>query len=204
MGAKALTAIGGETLDPAGTPYASPEPDAFYVKWLSVKSDGLLAKTGEIGPFDQTQSRYHPIITTLIRTGTSLAGQRIWVALSSADLSASDGVGALAIRYIGLRFSTQARDTDWQLGSGDGKTGTVNDTGVAVQPNTAYLIQLNWSVDGQLSCLINNISCAAKTTNLDTGNATDLGVDCVTSNLGSTTVSESIAYIGLRYDGNNF
>ena len=153
-----------------GTASASAQPDAFYVRWLS--GAALKKVAGEVGPFDQTQSRYHPIYIALVRTGSSIAQQRIWVALSSAELSQTDGVGAIATRYIGVRFSTAAGDTTWKLASGDGTTGSVNDTAVLVQPNTFYLIQLNWSIDGQLSCQINNISCAAKTTNLDTGNAT--------------------------------
>ena len=126
------------------------------------------------------------------------------MALSSADLSQTDGVGAAATKYIGVRFSTSAGDTDWQLASGDGTTGSVQDTGIAVQPNTAYLIQLNWSIDGQLDCLINNVSCAAKTTNLDTGDATNLGVDVVATTLAAAPVVQSAAYITLRYDGNDF
>ena len=202
MHAKALTAVAGEELLPTGSTSASPQPDAFYVQWLSSGTKNKFG--GEIGPFDQTESRYHPIFTALVRTGSSIANQRIWVALSSGDLSQTDGVGSLATRYVGLRFSTSAGDVDWQLASGDGTTGSVIDTGITVQPNTSYLIQLNWSVDGQLDCLINNISCAAKTTNLDTGNPTNLGVDCVTTNLGTTSVSEKISYLNLLYDGNNF
>jgi len=202
MNAKALTAIGGEALTPTGTATASPQPDAFYVQWQSAATAKKFA--GVAGPFFQTQSRYQPIYTALIRTGSSIAQQRIWVALASADLSQGDGVGATATRYIGVRFSTSAGDTDWQLASGDGATGSVQDTGVAVQPNTAYLIQLNWATTGQLDCLINNISCAAKTTNLDTGNPTDLGVECLTTTLNGAPVSESVSYISLLYNGNDF
>jgi hypothetical protein len=202
MKAKVLTAIGGEALTSVGAASASPQPDAFYVRWLSSATANKTA--GEVGPFTQTQSRYNPIYTALIRTGSNIASQRIWVALSSADLSQTDGAGATAIRYIGVRFSTSAGDTDWQLASGDGATGSVEDTGVAVQPGTAYLIQLNWSISGQLDCQINGVSCAAKTTNLDTGNPTDLGVDCVTTNLGSTAAAQIISYISLLYNGNDF
>jgi hypothetical protein len=202
MTSTALTAIGGATLTPVGTASASPQSDAFYVQWLSGASATKTA--GEVGPFTQTQGRYRPIFTALIRTGASISKQRIWIALSSADLSQTDGVGSLATRYIGLRYSTSAGDTDWQLASGDGTAASVDDTGIAVQPNTYYLIQLNWSVDGQLSCLINNVSCAAKTTHLDIGGTTDLGVDCVATPLGTVAVSEMISYINLLYNGNNF
>jgi len=202
MHATSLTAIGGGALTPAGTASSNPQSDACYVRWLTPATAKKTA--GEVGPFDQTQSRYHPIYTALIRTGTSIAHQRIWVALSSADLSGTDGAGATAIRYIGVRFSTSAGDADWQLASGDGTAGSVQDTGVAVQPSTAYLIQLNWSVDGELDCVINGITCAAKFTNLDTGNATNLGVDCVTTTLAATPAAESISYISLLYDGNDF
>jgi hypothetical protein len=207
MDVKALTTVGGETLIPMGSASGSPQTDAFYVKWLSAATAKKVA--GEVGPFTQTQSRYRPIFTALIRTGSSIASQRIWVALTSADLSQTDGIGALATRYIGVRFSTAAHDTDWELASGDGTTGSVQDTGIAVQPNTAYLITLDWSIDGQLTCLINGLDCATKTTNLDTvteGNsgATDLGVDCATTNLGTSPVTDLTSYISLRYNGNNF
>lgn len=214
MSAKVLTAIGGEVLVPAGTASASPQPDAFYVQWLSKNGSGSSSSgagasstagiAGEVGPFTQTESRYQPIYTALIRTGTSITNQRIWVALTSASLSKSDGVGSLSTRYIGVRFSTLAGDIDWQLASGDGTTGSAIDTGIPVQANTFYLIQLNWATNGQLDCQINGISCTAKTTNLDTGNPTELGVDCATTTLISTPVAHSIAYISLLYDGNDF
>jgi surface antigen len=202
MTAKVLTAIGGQTLLPLGTASASPQLDAFYLELLSLATAKKTA--GEVGPFNQTESRYHPVYTALIRTGTSIAQQRIWVALSSADLSQSDGVGALPTRYIGLRYSTSANDTDWQIASGDGTTGSVLDSGVAVQPNTSYLIQLDWSVDGQLTCQINNLVCGTKTTNLDTGNPTMLGVDLVATTLRATALAQYTAFISLVYDGNNF
>jgi hypothetical protein len=202
MHAKTLTAFGGEPLKHVGTASASPQPDAFYVRWVSA---GAAKKTaGEVGPFRQTESRYQPIYSALIRTGSSIAEQRIWVALTSADLSQSDGVGALATRYIGVRYSTSANDKDWQVGSGDGTTGSVQDSGIAVQANTYYLIELTWSTNGELNCQINGVSCATKTTNLDTGKPTELGVDCVTTALSSTPVVQSTAYISLQYNGNNF
>jgi hypothetical protein len=203
MQAKVLSAIGGEALGPVGTPTASPQSDAFYVQWLA--SGGARKTAGEVGPFTQTQSRYHPVYTALVRTGSSITQQRIWVALSSADLSQSDGVGTpMATRYIGLRFSTAAGDTDWQLATSDGITGSAIDSGIAVQPNTVYLIQINWATDGQVTCLINGISCATKTTNLDTGNPTNLGIDCVITSLTATAKQFKTAYITLLYDGNDF
>jgi hypothetical protein len=172
------------------------------VNWVA---SGGVKKAGEIGPFTQTQSRYNPVFTALIRTGSNIAQERIWVALSSADLSQSDGVGTpMTTRYIGLRFSTAAGDTDWQLASGDGITGSAIDTGIAVQPGTVYLIQLNWATSGQLICLINGISCATKTTNLDTGNPTDLGVDCVITALAPGPKSFLTGYLTLLYNGNDF
>jgi hypothetical protein len=202
MSAKTLTAIGGEALTGNGAATASPQPDAFYVQWQSVATAKKVA--GELGPLTQTQSRYNPIYTALIRTGSSITQQRIWVALTSANLSQSDGAGSISTRYIGVRFSTSAGDTDWQLASGDGSTGSVQDTGVAVQPNTAYLIVLNWATGGELDCQINNVSCAAKTTNLDTGNPTNLGVECTTTTLAGVAVYDCISYVSLLYNGNNF
>jgi hypothetical protein len=200
MHAKALTAIGGEALSPMGTASASPQPDAFYVQWLA----GAKKTAGEMGPFDQTQSRYEPILTVLITTGSNISQERAWIALTSADLSQTDGTGSLATRYIGLRYSTAAGDTDWELASGDGTTGSVIDTGIAVQPNTSYLVELDWSGGTQLVCLINGIACATKTTNLDIGNATDLGIECATTSLGTLPTVQDIAYIGLIYNGNDF
>jgi hypothetical protein len=185
-----------------GTASGSPQADAYYVQWTSGAAAN--ASAGIEGPFTQSQARYHPILSALIRTGTTISSQRIWVALASADLSQSDGVGAVATKYIGLRYSTSAGDLDWQLASGDGTSGSVNDTGIVVKPNTAYLIQLNWSVDGQLTCLINNVSSAAKTTQLDTGGVANLGIDCVSTALNTVPAVQSTAYISLQYDGNNF
>ena len=203
MHATSLTAVAGTNLSPSGTASGNAQPDAYYIQLKS--AGGAKKYAGEIGPFYQTQSRYHPILTALIRTGSSsIATQRIWVAISAADLSQTDGVNNIATPYVGLRYSTAAGDTDWMLASGDGTSGSVQDTGIPVQPDTAYLMQINWSVDGQLTCLINNISCATKTTNLYSGAPVNMGVDCVTTTLGSPSVFQNTAYISLKYDGNNF
>jgi hypothetical protein len=202
MTATTLTAQGGGTLTPVGIASGTAQADGYFVQWVSGAAAN--ASAGLVGPFTQTEARYHPILTALIRTGTTISSQRIWVALASEDLSQSDGIGAVATKYIGLRYSTSAGDLDWQLASGDGNSGSVNDTGIVVKPNTAYLIQLNWSVDGQLTCLINNVSSAAKTTQLNTGGVANLGVDCVSTTLNAVPAVQSTAYIGLRYDGNNF
>jgi len=202
MNARYLTPIGGEPLGYVGGLTGTALQDAYYTECVSAV--GQKSFSGIDGLFIQTQARYHPVMTALVRTGTSIASQRMWVALSSANLSETDGVGAITTRYIGLRYSTSAGDTDWMIASGDGTTGSAIDSGVPVSPSTPYLIQLNWSVDGQLSVLINNVVTGTKTTNLDTGGTTNLGIDLVGTTFQHTPIIVYVAHINLVYDGNDF
>jgi len=199
--ASRLTAFGGGPLTHLGTHTASRQGDAYYVQFTTGASAHSIA--GVRGLYTQTEPAFRPAMTALIRTGATLSQQRIWVALTSADLALTDGTSGLATEYVGVRFSTAAGDATWQVASGDGATGSVSDTGVTVQPNTAYLIQLDWSVGGQLTCTING-TAVTKTTNLDSLGSSDLGVEAEVTALATSKAGLLVSYMHLDYAGNDF
>jgi len=192
---------GGEPVIQLGTRSPSPQEDAFYVDYATTHAPNIAA--GVCGPFTQTLGRYHPVLTALIRTDATLNDQRIWVAMTPSDLALTDGTGPLTTRYVGVRYSATAGDKTWKLASGDGITGSAIDTGVPVAANVSYLIQLDWSVNGQLTCTINGTN-VTKTDNLDTDKKSSLGIESEVTALADLSHQHLISYLRLNYAGNNF
>jgi hypothetical protein len=142
-------------------------------------------------------------LNALIRTDATIDARRIWVAITSASLATTDGTGALATRFVGLRYSTQVSDANWQCASGDGSAGSVVDTGVSVAANTVYEVQIDWSVDGVLVCTVNGVS-TVKSSNLDTVQTAALGIQNAVTTLSNAARSHLVSFIRLKYAGNDF
>lgn len=188
-----------------GTGAASGQAEDYYVQWTSATANGSVA--GETQTFTQTQSRYTPRLATRIRTDTAITTRRIWFALSSAAVTASDeAAGASALVFMGVRYSTAAGDTTWQCGSGDGTTISYTNTNVPVATSTYYDIIIDASTPGQLDCQIatngGNYVHTIKSTNIPS-NATNLGItNAVTTLAGGNAVIHRIAYVYLGSRGN--
>ena len=106
------------------------------------------------------------------------------------------------MRYIGLRFSTNASDTAWQCGSGDGTTGSVTSTGVTVAVSTTYLVTLDWTISGTLTCSISANGgtpvVTTKSTNLDNAGTTNLGITNTLTTLANTAFNHKISFVHLE------
>ncbi len=153
----------------------------------------------------------HPRLDISVRTSASLADQRIWIALQTGagalslagngTIGGSDGTGVFANPYVGIRYSTDAMDTTWQLCSGDGTTGSCSDTTMTVSANKTYQLTLDYSGSGQVVFygILGATSIGArKTTNLPTTDGTlwnyTLGIETLTNattlvNLGDVLVT---------------
>ncbi len=182
-----------------GTAAASAQAEDYYVQWTSAATNGSVG--GLTQTFTQTQPRYLPRLATRIRTDTAITSRRIWIALSSAALTGSDGTGTLATAYFGLRYSTNAGDTTWQCASGDGTTGSVLNTGVTVTVSTYYDIILDASTLGQLTCSIatngGSYVSVTKSTNIPTS-TTALGITDAVTTLTTTADIHRVAYVYLE------
>lgn len=198
-GGTAFTAVGGVALTNNGTRTASSQTDSYYVNFASAATANTVA--GATQAFTQVRGNYRPKLTVMLRTDAATTSRRMWVALTSAALSTTDGTGALATRYVGLRYSTNAGDVNWQCASGDGTTGSVVDTGVAVTANTAYAITLDWTVSGTLVCTVNGVS-VNKTTNIDATQTANLGIQASLTTLTAAARSIRLAFLRLQYVGN--
>ena len=198
--ATVLTPVNTTAVTAQGTAAASAQAEDYYVQWTSAATNGSIG--GEItSAFTQTQPRYLPRFATRIRTDTAITSRRIWVGLNSAALTGTDGTGALATVYYGLRYSTNAGDTTWQCASGDGTTGSVLNTGVTVTTSTYYDIILDASTPGQLTCMVatngGNYVSTVKSTNIPSG-TTALGMTDTVTTLTTTADIHRIAYIYLE------
>jgi len=193
--ATVFTSVGCAAFVITGVPAASAQTDSYYIAHPSAATIDTLA--GITQTFIQTQGRYRPKLTVLIRTDATIDLRRIWVALTPVALTLTDGVGAFTTRYVGVRYSTSAGDTAWQCASGDGTTGSVVSTGVAVAVSTAYKITVDWSVNGTLTCTVNGTS-VNKTTNLDTTQTAALGLHAALTTLSAVARTHRTAFIHLE------
>lgn len=193
--ATVFTSVGCAAFVITGTPAASAQTNSYYIAHPSAATINTLA--GVTQTFIQTQGQYRPKLTALIRTDSTIDNRRIWVALTSAALTTTNGTGALATRYVGVRYDTSVPDTQWQCASGDGTTGSVLTTGVTVAVSTAYLITVDWSVNGTLTCTVNGVS-VNKTTNLDTTQTAALGIHSALTTLTAAARTMRTAFIHLE------
>lgn len=193
--ATVLTSVGCAAFVVTGTAAASSQTDSYYVQHTSATTINTLA--GVTQTFIQTQGRHRPKLTAKIRTDSTIDNRRIWVALTPVALTTTDGVGAVTTRYVGVRYSTSAGDTQWQCASSDGTTGSVLSTGVTVTANTAYTITVDWSVDGTLTCTVNGTS-VNKTSNLDATQTAQLGFHSALTTLTAAARVHRTAFIHLE------
>jgi hypothetical protein len=172
-----------------------------YVQWTSAATAN---STAGVSVANQTRLSYYPMLTTQLRTDTVITLRRIWVALSSASLATATGDGATTTRYIGLRYDASLGDVNWMCGSGDGTTGSLLDTGVAVSASTAYRVVIdatNWPAS--FSCTVNGVT-VTKTDYIDSTGTTALTLYNQLTTLDATGRIHRAGYIRLKYSGNDF
>lgn len=192
-----LTSVGGGALTSNGTTSASPQTNGMFVAFATAVAINSVG--GQTQTFTQTRGAYHPELTTVIRTDATIDQRRIWVALTSASLSLTDGEGVLATRFGGVRYSVAAGDLNWKCVSGDGAAGSSEDTGVTVTAATTYKITLRWTTSGELVCSINGVEYV-KTTNFDAVGTTNLGIQNTLTTLTGVARTHRIGYIFLQQD----
>ncbi|MFA5773004.1 MAG: hypothetical protein WC974_09765 [Thermoplasmata archaeon] len=199
--ATVFTSVGCAAFVVTGTAAASAQTNSYYIQHTAAATINTLGGISQT--LIQTQGRYRPKLTALIRTDSVITSRRIWVGLHSvansttASMQGSDLTGAQTDRYVGVRYSTSAGDTQWQCGSGDGTTGSVITTGVTVAASTAYLITVDWSVNGTLTCTVNGTS-VNKTTNLDATQTANLGLHAALTTLTAATRIHQTAFVHLE------
>ena len=191
-----FTAVNLAAATASGTAATSPQAEDYYIQWTSGATSGALA--GVSSTFTVTEPRYTPRAATRIRTDTSIASRRIWFALTSANLAGSDATGTTSTVFFGIRYSTNAGDTNWQCGSGNGTSATFTDTGVKVVTSTYYDFILDASVSGQLTCQIatnggSYVSVTKSTTVSTSANA--LGVTDEVTSLAAASVVHRAAFV---------
>lgn len=149
-------------------------------------------EAGVVGAaFTQTQRIYNPILDVGMRTAASIAVQRTWIGLCSADPMASD---TPAVHLMAFRYSPATDTTAFWRCVTDNASGTptVTTTTVAITTTTSYRLRIVCDAGGAaVRFYINGILVATHTTTLPTSTQ-NLGHICKVRTL--EAVAKSIRF----------
>ncbi len=153
----ALTAVGMSTLTvvAAGTNAIGLNNSRPWIRYtVAANTSGTAA--GNIGPYTQTRQGYRPRYSSMIQTGTGVTSQRFWGGLAESSvigLAPTLVTAATAIDYVGMAWDSAVNGGKWMCCSGDGANHNCIDMGApAVTANTEYLIDVDYSQPGRLTC----------------------------------------------------
>lgn len=190
-----LTAIGGTpTHTLTGTASNVSDSSGHYVQ---LSGDGAIAGI-QIATTEVVKTEIGPVCTFVVKTGALLpvqATERIWIGMSSADLSGSDsptGAHVMAFRYA---ISTDGT-VFWRTVTNDGgaDAGTPTTTTVAIAASTRYVLTVDASDSTSIKFYINGTLASTHTTNLPTA-TTALGCQCFALDAGAGTMELLISNI---------
>lgn len=136
----------------------------FFLQHNTSSSSGNVASV-VAGTNSGVRFDWQPDLSIAIRTPPTITSIRQWYGLFNGDPSASDDP---AISGFGFRYSTNASDTTFKAWSNDGTGGgTITDTGVTVNGNTAQDLRaiVNSAVNA-IDFYIDGVWVAQHTTNL--------------------------------------
>lgn len=127
-----------------------------------------------VNTYEIVQSRHDPLFRALIRTGPSVAAVRIFVGLTSFEVSA-DAPVVSAPAAVGVQFSTSRGDAGWRgmsvysAGISSAADQSLTAALVAVAADTDYDITVSLTGDGTLATFTVNGVSATLSTNLPAG-----------------------------------
>lgn len=168
----------------------------MYIQSACLNVNG--SACGIVGPYTTTRQLYRPRLSSIVVTDSAVTTRRVWVALTSADLTAvvvPTTAVAQGASYVGLAFDT-AISANWGCCSGDATNHSCSDTGIAVATGTEYRLSADWTTSGTLRCCVNN-TCVNKTTNLSAA-ASNLGIQNSATTLANAVINHDIAVIALE------
>jgi hypothetical protein len=123
-------------------------------------------QTGTTLATSVTQPNYRPYFTAIIRTHSSVANQRTWVALTPSDPT---GTG-VPTSTLGWRYDTSSGDTTWICyTSGPVSGSTQVNTGITVVADTVYVMQMRIATTSRAE-FVTRTAGAAPVTSLSTAN----------------------------------
>lgn len=137
-GTVSSTGMSGGTL--FGTLAMDSDTSATYLGCTTTNSAG--GKAGvESGTsvMNETRPDMNPEYTAVIKTGSDVTIQRVWVGLVSATMTSTDNPSGSQVAF---RYSTVAGDTGWTPIVKDGSTQTVGTTIGTVTANTQYKLKV--------------------------------------------------------------
>lgn len=122
--------------------------------------------------FTLVQRQWFPTYETIILSPDIITSVRMWVGLTSAQMTDSDTAPG---HFMGFRFSTVAGDTGWTPITRDGATQNAATTIGTVAANTAYRLKIRCT-SGHVFFSVNGGTETDVTSNLPTSTQ-DLGVN---------------------------
>lgn len=199
--ATALSTLYGGTITASGTGAANATTDGMFVSYTTAAVINSAAGV-EGNTSGRFRADWRPRMSMILRTGASIANQRIWAGFSNS--ATTTDVPTLASRQVGFRYSTTAGDTTWRCFSTDSVgVSAASDTGITVTANTTYILDLDWSVSGTLVCrartLTGNPGTVTVTTNLDNAGTTELRPRIRMTNTTAAATVFSIGNVAFDY-----
>lgn len=110
-------------------------------------------------------TQFKPYLRMKLKTNSVLTNSRIWVGMFSTNPGTSDDPAA---HLAAFRFSSTASDVNWRCCTKDGVTLNNTDSGVAVQGDTIYILEIEVLANGNIQFSINGSIVQTLTTNLPT------------------------------------
>lgn len=173
--------------------------------WTSAASSAAQAGSTYNAVSNALRRPMLPIYRAYLHTDTSTANRYVWVGLSNAAVATIDPFAATAldaIHFVAVAFST-ATDSNWQCCSGDGTDASCVDIpSSTIAVDTDYRVTVDWSVDGTLTCRVEQVGGGTwtvdKTTLLSTSTTADFTPTAALSNTDAASHVFYLAAISLE------
>lgn len=169
---------------------------SYYNRQAAAAPGGAGYSGAEIGSIDN-QGIWHFVM----KTGGSIATQRIWIGAGNAGLTNEDT--PTAGNVLAFRYSTSVPDTNWIAVSVDGAASVgTTDTGVAVATDTRYYFKIDMRDPTSVKYYINGSLVATRTTQLPAASGT-MGFTMFLRNLAAGTKDIRLSHFTAELNGND-
>jgi hypothetical protein len=137
VGAATYTGVGAAAATLSGTTADDPTADG---DWVTLTTGAVSGDTASFtNPTTMNaQYRWAPTVSLTLRSPAVLTSCRLWCGMFS-NVGTTQAADDPTVQGFGVRYSTAAPDTNWQLFRNDGAGGgAIEDSTVAVVANTVY------------------------------------------------------------------
>lgn len=171
--------------------------------WMEIgtsSSSGNVAFTGGTANFSLPSTNGNAMYWQAMVEVRNTASARYFFGVSSTAAGTMGANDNNSGTYAVFRFSTSASDTTWQCITHDGTGGTTNNSGVTVNADTPYLLQIiRNDSNGSVDFLINRTTTVNIATHVPNTEATLMTPQTIVTTLTTATKTNRVRYIGYRF-----